>query len=103
MRDVKVVPPLALHADEPLERFKFITPGDPVPADLDVLVVPREQQIVPDPRFRPVAQIDQWLLYGTGNGLLRGPRGAVSDDPVATFDAWFAEARAAGAARCRRR
>jgi hypothetical protein len=72
VRDVKVVPPLALHADEPLERFKFITPGEPVPTDLDVLIVPREQQIVPDPRFRPVAQIDQWLLYGTGKGCSSG-------------------------------
>ena len=43
-----------------------------MPADLDVLIVPREQQIVPDPRFRPVAQIDQWLLYGTGKGCSAG-------------------------------
>ena len=68
VRDVKVVPPLALHSDEPLDRFKFIAPGDPVPADVDVLIVPREQQIVPDPRFHQVAQIDQWLLYATGKG-----------------------------------
>ncbi len=72
VRDVKAVPPLALHADQPLERFTFITPGDPVPADVDVLVVPREQQVVPDPRFHPIAQIDRWLLYGTGKGCSSG-------------------------------
>ena len=72
VRDVKVIPPLALHADEPLQRFKFITPGEPVPADIDVLVVPREQQVVPDPRFHPIAQMDRWLLYGTGNGCSAG-------------------------------
>src|SRR6185503_2284801 len=47
VRDVKVVPPLALHADEPLDRFTFILPGQPVPPGLDVIVVPREQQVVP--------------------------------------------------------
>ncbi len=72
VRDVKAVPPLALHADEPLQRFTFITPGDPVPPDLEVLVVPREQQVVPDPRFHPIAQIDRWLLYGTGEGCSAG-------------------------------
>ena len=72
VRDVKVVPPLALHADEPLQRFTFIMPGDPVPADLDVLIVPREQQVVPDARFRSVAQMDKWLLYATGEGCSSG-------------------------------
>jgi hypothetical protein len=37
-----------------------------------VLVVPREQRVVPDSRFRPVAQIDQWRLYATGKGCSTG-------------------------------
>jgi hypothetical protein len=72
VRDVKVIPPLALHADEPLQRFAFFTPGRAVPADVDVLIVPREQQVVPDARFHPVAQLDQWRLYGTGTGCSSG-------------------------------
>ena len=74
VRDVKVVPPLALHADEPLERFKFITPGDPVPTDLDVLVVPREQQIVPDPRFRPSRRSTSGCCTGPARAARRGFR-----------------------------
>jgi hypothetical protein len=72
VRDVKVVPPLALHADEPLDRFTFMTPGDPVPTGVDVLIVPREQQVAPDARFHVIAQVDQWRLYGTGKGCSTG-------------------------------
>ncbi len=72
VRDVKAVPPLALHTDEPLGRFRFILPGDPVPPGLEVIVVPREQQIVPDARFHQVAQADNWLLYSSGAGCASG-------------------------------
>ena len=68
VRDVKVVPPLALHADEPLDRFTFILPGQPVPPGLDVIVVPREQQVVPSSNFVRVGRNDQWSLYSTGTG-----------------------------------
>jgi hypothetical protein len=68
VRDVKVVPPRALHADEPLDRFVFILPGQPVPPGLDVIVVPREQQVVPSADFTRVARTDQWSLYSTGTG-----------------------------------
>jgi hypothetical protein len=69
---VKVVPPLALHAGEPLDRFIFILPGQPIPSGLDVLVVPREQQVVPATQFRRVAASDQWQLYSTGTGCAAG-------------------------------
>jgi hypothetical protein len=72
VRDVKVIPPLALHAGEPLDRFTFITTGQPVPAGVDVLLVPREQQVVPDARFHGIAQVDGWRLYGTGKGCSTG-------------------------------
>jgi hypothetical protein len=72
VRDVKVVPPLALHAGEPLDRFIFILPGQPIPSGLDVLVVPREQQVVPATQFRRVAASDQWQLYSTGTGCAAG-------------------------------
>lgn len=72
VRDVKIVPALALHADEPLERFRFIVPGDPVPPDVDLVMVPREQQVVPDPRFRKVAEADKWSVYTTGQGCTSG-------------------------------
>jgi hypothetical protein len=76
VRDVKVVAPLALHADQPLDRFVFILPGQPIPPGIDVLMVPREQQVVPAAQFARVAQSDQWQLYSTGTGCAAGLRPA---------------------------
>ena len=37
-----------------------------------MLLVPREQRVVPGPRFHGIAQNDGWRLYGTGNGCSTG-------------------------------
>ena len=57
-----------------------------MPADLDVLVVPREQQVVPDQRFHR-SRRSTVAAVRHRQRLLRGASGAVTSDPVATFDA----------------